>query len=1324
MHKQKLKLSRIGIKAAFFVLLSIQLSCPAVATQVDIALRETAREHFNENFLTEDAPIQWTGNVQNGNPGTTSQVYRDRIFEQINFFRRHAGLGEVSENLEFSDKAQHAALMMSANNQLSHYPGTDWIHYSEAGAEAASKSNLYLGVNGVLAIDGYMYDPGANNYFVGHRNWILRPETLTMGTGDIPSSTNPTYWKSNALWVVTTEYEERPVRSMHNAWPPVDGYTPARIIYPRWSFKSPGMDLSQAEVQMWDQNGSQLTTQVENRSAGWTPFVWNTEANDKLDTLTDDQWYRVRISNIIGAASSTFEYTVVIFDPENRLEPVEYLNPEIVETDSQVQISWGTPSENAWILQYSSNGISWNPVDGESHYDGFRVSITTAKNPELGNYRLVAASDSSLTTPIQRNVPTLSLTLLNPTSGEALLEWTRVDGSDGYEYGVWNGGTVPNPMTADSTTTEARVMLVDGWNHYAIRNLQGGVPSSWELVSLEWEDPTPSPPPAPGYCWFENENTETGEVDFVWQAVQDEITGYEYGFWNGSSVEDAASTDSTTTSARVNFRHGTNIFAVRAIKRQSHSDWTLSYAAYWQDPELTPPPNPSGVSLSVTDTQSGAGRLSWSAVSPSTGYEYGVWNGSTVENPLAVGPEVTRVNLQLSAGTNRYAVRTLKEELRSGWVQVSVHWDDPFTLPPGIPTNVSLYLLDASRGLARFSWSAPSGSPSFEYGFWNGSTVLNPVEVNAGTTHVEVQLFDGNNYLAVRSSRNGLYSNWAIKSLSWEDSSVPPPPEGFMVTISDELNGIGQLSWVSPTGIPQYEIGFVRDGVVYPQSIWNAGTGSVTVRLGEGDNQWAIRSVRRSKVSEWVIASVPWHYPGDPDFSPPYPDPPTLWIADASQGEVTVSWTVSESDESRLSLLKHFTLNLLYRGLPIRGYTITPTAGQRTFSTTIRLEPEVLHDFYLAATSTTGEIINFGPYPIAIYQNSLPLTVETSYLEQREGTVVIGWNYGQRAQQSTTDEVFVAICRSSDGGQTWDYLGSQPYPETEFLDTNPPRGVELRYQVRTQGMSGMAVTPWIGTESIELPDVQLINLSTRGWNGSGDEAMIAGFFLEGPADEPISVVVRMLGPSLAELGVEGTSSDTQLAIYNTLGEEIIANNNWREDSRSGDLERTGLAPHDLEAALHLDLVPGLYTAVGGGDVGAVLFEVYLMDQHSGLSSLSNLSTRGLIKNDQPQIGGFVIGGDQPKQVVLRLLGPGLGDYGLTRVLANPRLQVYEANSAYPVLDLMGWAFYPGSEILEAAGLAPSNMEDCAFITTLSPGAYTLVGMGGEGLVLTEIYIVE
>src|SRR6266404_3296422 len=60
----------------------------------------------------------------------------------------------------------------------------------------------------------------------------------------------------------------------------------------------------------------------------------------------------------------------------------------------------------------------------------------------------------------------------------------------------------------------------------------------------------------------------------------------------------------------------------------------------------------------------------------------------------------------------------------------------------------------------------------------------------------------------------------------------------------------------------------------------------------------------------------------------------------------------------------------------------------------------------------------------------------------------------------------------------------------------------------------------------------------------------------------------------------------------------------------------------------------------------------------------NLSTRGLVSvGDNVLIGGFIVTGPDPKTVVLRALGPSLSRFGLSGVLADPVLKVYNSSSA-------------------------------------------------------------
>jgi len=96
---------------------------------VDPASREESRTLFKTVYAaSEGVDMMWTGNyTDTGNPvaaaGNTSQEYKDAVRRRINYFRAMAGVpATISFNSTFSAKSQQAALIMSANNSLSHFP--------------------------------------------------------------------------------------------------------------------------------------------------------------------------------------------------------------------------------------------------------------------------------------------------------------------------------------------------------------------------------------------------------------------------------------------------------------------------------------------------------------------------------------------------------------------------------------------------------------------------------------------------------------------------------------------------------------------------------------------------------------------------------------------------------------------------------------------------------------------------------------------------------------------------------------------------------------------------------------------------------------------------------------------------------------------------------------------------------------------------------------------------------------------------------------------------------------------------------------------------
>ena len=289
---------------------------------IDTTNRSEVRSAYLNDFMpTLDVPIEWTGDVAAGNAGDTSMAYKQAVIRRVNWFRAMAGVpARIMLNLEFSAKAQQAALMMAANKKLSHFPPTDWLHYTADGAEAASKSNICLTFNqppdpGCVA--GYIEDSGAGNSAVGHRRWILNPPTREMGTGDVPQTAGN--WAANSLWVFDDHlFDPRPLtRDDFVAWPP-PGYVPREVVYDRWSLGFPNADFSGATITM-EANGQMVNVMAEPLAAGFgeNTIVWIPDkpaGNGAGDT--GDVSYRVTVANVmVGGAPRSFTYEVTAFDP-------------------------------------------------------------------------------------------------------------------------------------------------------------------------------------------------------------------------------------------------------------------------------------------------------------------------------------------------------------------------------------------------------------------------------------------------------------------------------------------------------------------------------------------------------------------------------------------------------------------------------------------------------------------------------------------------------------------------------------------------------------------------------------------------------------------------------------------------------------------------------------------------------------------------------------------------------------------------------------------------------------------------------------------------
>ena len=139
-----------------------------------------------------------------------------------------------------------------------------------------------------------------------------------------------------------------------------------------------------------------------------------------------------------------------------------------------------------------------------------------------------------------------------------------------------------------------------------------------------------------------------------------------------------------------------------------------------------------------------------------------------------------------------------------------------------------------------------------------------------------------------------------------------------------------------------------------------------------------------------------------------------------------------------------------------------------------------------------------------------------------------------------------------------------------------------------------------GTALVEVYDldktlpVRLANISTRGHVGLGDNAMIAGVIILG--SKPVNVVLRAIGPTLANSSVPNPLENPVLELRDPNGGLIASNDDWQE--HEGEVNATFLAPKDSrESAIVARLYPANYTAIArgkDGSTGVALVDAYYL----------------------------------------------------------------------------------------------------------------------------------
>jgi hypothetical protein len=144
--------------------------------------------------------------------------------------------------------------------------------------------------------------------------------------------------------------------------------------------------------------------------------------------------------------------------------------------------------------------------------------------------------------------------------------------------------------------------------------------------------------------------------------------------------------------------------------------------------------------------------------------------------------------------------------------------------------------------------------------------------------------------------------------------------------------------------------------------------------------------------------------------------------------------------------------------------------------------------------------------------------------------------------------------------------------------------------------------PQLSLSANTSPLILPVNFSCRANVGSGPNLAIAGFVISGAVGTTEQLLIRAVGPTLAQFGVSGVLTQPVLTLTNSVGAVVSSNTGWSTNSNATQIATaatvTGaftLPTGSADSALLINLPPGVYTAqVTGlnGGTGIALVEVY------------------------------------------------------------------------------------------------------------------------------------
>ena len=370
------------------------------------------------------------------------------------------------------------------------------------------------------------------------------------------------------------------------------------------------------------------------------------------------------------------------------------------------------------------------------------------------------------------------------------------------------------------------------------------------------------------------------------------------------------------------------------------------------------------------------------------------------------------------------------------------------------------------------------------------------------------------------------------------------------------------------------------------------------------------------------------------------------------------------------------------------------------------------------------------------------LPYRTQWTPPAEGIFRITAVATDNAGAATTSTVFTVLAVSSSSGgsdnvYTGDYLGGGEIGRFAVITVRGKTAAFIGYSTTTVAKTyfypGLAVD---GGGNFSATDALGRTLLTASANETGVSGNLdGGRIIAIGINAGLFLATRTVAAGYYVGGLNGRSGSTLAAIVGADGSitAYLADGTF-QTAGAGAVDAAGSFSLNTSSGGRLtgraDPLTGFLTGTLSGANGGAFMAATSSGASFSDGFLRNLSTRGQVgTGSNILIAGFVVGGTTAKQVLVRAVGPTLGGFGLTGVLADPQIQLFNGSNALVVAN-NNWGG-AGDVIAASAqvGAFPlaANSLDAVVLASLAPGSYTaqVSGVGGTtGLALVELYDVD